>query len=251
MDTQPFAFGAAVPKPPVFDPDEGRHGQVIDLQEVRRRLAEKKDPTPKDFLEALNAERTQVDRLTVAMADAERDKLKDNKHFGANVSEVANPLIAAAIQTSYWKIFGVAVVVGLVLLALAMVGVWSHQALQSRVSRVEYGLTTKADQAQVDKLATQLATKAEKSELKAIEAKADRSVVERLSQELKDKDGAHDARLNDLATDLMSKANQDQVEKLSARLRSTRSKVRSLEQRMKEISAPSAVPVPVVPPKTF
>ncbi len=247
MDTQPIiALGATVPKPQVSDPDEGRHGQLFDLQEMRRRLAEKKDPTTKDFLEALNAERTQVDRLTVQMANVERDKLKDNKHFGANVSEVANPLIAAAIQTSYRKIFGITVMVGLVLLAVAMIGVWSHQALQSRVSRVEYGLTIKADQAQVDKIVVQLTTKTDKSELKAIEAKADRSVVDRLSQELKDKDGVHDGRLNDLATDLMSKANQEQVDKLSARLRTTRSKVRSLEQRMKEL-----ILTPAVPPKTF
>ncbi len=251
MDTQPFVIGATAPKPPVSDPDESRHGQVLDLQEMRRRLAEKKNPTVKDALEALSVERAQTDQLTIRVADLENDKLKDNKHFGANVSEVAKPLIATAVQTSYRKIWSVAVVAGLVLLAVVTVGVWSHQALKSRVSLVEYGLTAKADQAQVDKIVSQLTTKADKSELKAIEAKADRSVVERLSQELKEKDGAHDARLNDLATDLMSKANQEEVEKLSARLRSTRSKIRSLEQRMKEFSTSVPAPAPAVPPKTM
>ncbi|GEM_PF-5804862 len=237
MDTQPFAFGALPPKPSVPDPDDGRHGQIIDLQEVRRRLTEKKDPTVKDVLEVLNAERVQTDRLVVQIADLERDKLKDSKHFGANVSEVVAPLISKAIWTSYRKIFGVVVLASLALVIVAMVGVWSHQALQLRVSRVESGLTTKANQAQVDKIVAQLTDKADKSELKVIEAKADRSVVERLTQELNSKDSVHDGRLNDLATDLMSKANKEDVDKLSARLRSTRSKVRSLEQRMKELVA--------------
>lgn len=139
MDTQPFVIGATAPKPPVSDPDESRHGQVLDLQEMRRRLAEKKNPTVKDALEALSVERAQTDQLTIRVADLENDKLKDNKHFGANVSEVAKPLIATAVQTSYRKIWSVAVVAGLVLLAVVTVGVWSHQALKSRVSLVEYG----------------------------------------------------------------------------------------------------------------
>lgn len=241
MNTQPFV----VQKPTVPDPDESRHGQLVDLQEVRRRLAEMKEPTPKDFLEALNAERAQVDRLTAQVQNIEQCQLVDSKHFGANVAEVVEPLVAKAAKKPLLMVVSVQVVLAAVLLATCVSMYFSFRSVNSSVNAVSDYAATKASWQAVGVFEDELATKATKTELKVVQTKADQSVVERLAQELRDNDGNHDNRLNDLATDLMAKANRQDVEKLSARLRATRSKVRSLEQRMKELaptpdSAPSA-----------
>jgi hypothetical protein len=229
-----------------------QRGQLIDLNEVRTRLKEKANPTVADVLEALDFERRHVDQLTVRILDLERDQITNNKHFNANVAEVAKPIVAQATKVSSRKTARLLAVFGLILLVVCLLGYRSFQSVYSRVGEVQDSLALKADKAVVEQLTVQLATKANKSDLKVIEAKADRSVVERLVQEIKGADGVHDQRLNDLATDIMSKANKGDVDKLAARLRSTRSKVRSLEQRMKELAPPPMVVVPSAAlPKTM
>lgn len=101
----------------------------------------------------------------------------DNKRFVANVAEAAEPIITGAIKASERKTA-----------VLADMGV------------VRQVVTTKADKAEVASVAEHLDAKADKTELKRIEFKADRSVVERLAEEMKSQDGEHTQCLNDLAT---------------------------------------------------
>lgn len=152
----------------------------------------------------------------------------DNKRFVANVAEAAEPIITGAIKASERKTA-----------VLADMGV------------VRQVVTTKADKAEVASVAEHLDAKADKTELKRIEFKADRSVVERLAEEMKSQDGEHTQCLMIWLRDIMSKANRGDVDKLSARLRATRSKVRLLEQRMNELVQPVTVAPSSDTPKSF
>ncbi len=231
MNTQPF--GVVSPKK-----DDDQRGVVIDLSEVRRRLGEGQNPSIDDVLKALEIERQQVDQLIVRMSGVERTQQADAKHFRANVAEVVEPLVAKATKKPLLMVVRFQVVIGLVLLAVCLSMYFSFKSVYSSVNAVSDYAATKASWQAVGLLETELAGKATKAELKVVQTKADQSVVERLAQELRAKDGNHDKRLIDLATDLMSKANKEDVDKLNARLRATRFKVRSLEVRMKEISTP-------------
>ncbi len=239
--------------PPLSEDDSGRHGQLIDLRQVRERLATKlKDPSIKDLVEALDAERLHTDRLTTRVGDLERDQLTDSKYFNNNVSEVARPIAARAVELLNAKMVRLMLFLGLALLLVVVIGAWSYKTMRSQVVQVQSDLLTKADKAQVDRVKELLHMKADRNQLNAIKLKADQSVVERLSQELRDKDGGHEDRISNLATDLMSKANKDDVLKLDARLRQTRFKVRSLEQRVKELTpSPTVSPPSDTLPKTM
>lgn len=246
VDTQPFG----VVKPPKQDDQKG---VVIDLVEVRKRLAEKANPTPSDFLEALDAERAQVDLLTQKVDALENERGTDNKNFKADVTDIAKPIVAQAIAASRRKTMRLQATFGLIAVILCLFGIFSFKGVYRQVDELEVRVDSKASWEAVGNLYDELLTKATKAELKVVATKADKSVVERLADEIRSKDSTQDKQLTDLATDLMSKANKEDVDKLSARLRATRKKVRSLEQRMKDLAVQPAgtSDVPESRPKTM
>ena len=241
--------------------DEGQKGVVFDLEEVRRRLKQKSEPTTKDLAEALEVERAFSDSLDIGLGQVRRDLIAMDAHFSGNVREVVAEDLAAVKPLSSRVTWGIAI--GILAFILGLLGnivgwsaLTSASSAKDQVTQVKRELADKADRAEVTKLSAVLLTKADKSELKAIEAKADKSVVERLAAELENKGGAHDQRLNDLATDLMSKADKTAVAKIAARLRSTRAQVNVLQKRVQDLQdaaqpPPAAQPPAVDHPKTM
>lgn len=267
MDTQPrdHARSARVTAPYGTD-DGGQRLQPIDLDEVRRRLKdlrEKKEPTIQDLLESLDLERTHADRLDTRVGQLERDVLAMNSHFGANVAEVVNPLIAKAIKEArQWRHLAFLAVGVLVVGTLAVAAILLASSVSDGVQGLHQQMASKADKAQLAKLADQLNSKADKVQvdkhLLAIELKADKSVVERLARELQDTDRSQSERINDVATEFFAKADKVQVNKLASRLRTTRQKLNQLERRVQDIqdankgeAIPLASPAPVVKPHTM
>jgi len=216
--------------------DGSQSAQVFDLSTVRQRLDEGKDQSIQDVLEAIRVEKDLLDQTVGRVQKLEAEISANEKRFDNNVAEVAKPIVAQTTKDVFRKTVGVQAVFALLFVLVCLLVYSSFQSVHQQLDTVHDQMDNKASEQAVEKLAVVLATKATKAELKVVETKAEQSVVERLSQELRDKDGIHENRLNDLATDLMAKANKQDVSKLSARLRATRNKVRSLEQRMKELA---------------
>ena len=216
--------------------DGSQRAQVFDLSTVRQRLAESKDPSIQDVLEGIRAEKDLLDQTVGRVQKLETELSSNEKRFDDNVAEVAKPIVAQTTKDVFRKTVGLQAVFGLLFVLVCLLAYNSFQSMHQQMGVIHTQMDHKASKQSVDNLIVELATKATKAELKVVETKAEQSVVERLSQELRDKDGIHENRLNDLATDLMAKANKQDVSKLSARLRATRNKVRSLEQRMKELT---------------
>lgn len=241
--------------------NDGQRGVVFDPTEVKKRLhvvsedqdgpSGKPEPTLQDLLDNIGDQRRFVGSLEHRVDQLQQAQQRHDQHFAANVREVVAEDITKTHQSLRSRVTW-SLIIGVIAFVLGILGnivgwsaLTSAFSVKSEVVQVKQDLAAKADRTEVAKLSELLLSKADKSELKAIAAKADKSVVERLSDELKTKDGAHDQRLNDLATDLMSKADKAQVAKLAARLRSTRAQVNVLQKRVQDLQD-AAQPPPAV-----
>jgi hypothetical protein len=239
-------------------PADPNKGQVIDLDEIKRRMKEGKEPTVHDLLDAIGLERREVEAVGRRLEAVETEQSKDRKHFGANVREVITEELrdfASSRSKVAWAL-GLAIV-GLVIGLVANIPGWSAfsdaNLAKMEAASAKAAVGEKADRLELVKVKDQLTTKADKAEVNQklqdlqdeINLKADIKTVLQAMGAKADK-----AEVDNKLEGLTTKADKAEVRKIASALRG---RAKKLEERMKvlEDKVEPPAPSPSAEPKTM
>lgn len=229
--------------------------QLVDLGEVRRRIAEKREPTVRDVLALMEVERHHSDQLDLTIGQMQRDQASRDRDFKGEVLNAVEGHFRLSknglrLKRLTWAIGGLAVLF-LIGFIVALSAAIDAQSAQETAEATKNAIGEKADRLELAKFkeGTEANFAKMQTEIKVIATKADQSVVDRLAAELRARDGQQEARISDISTLLMAKADKERVEKLAAMLRVkvSRGEMRKLEARIQQLEAQKLTPVPAQP----
>lgn len=189
-----------------------------DLNERRTHLSLVVKPSVDDLVARLNVERQEVDRIGALVDAVEREQAKSVKHFESTLGGQARLWkkgFDAHERSIFWvKLLGV---VGLVLVGIVLVlnlssssdiSTAKSEAISAKTTVAEFKKATQGEVVKIKKRldANKLDMDQLKDQIKVVGLKADKSVVTRMGEELKEANIEQDGRIQDIATAIMGKA---------------------------------------------
>lgn len=242
-------------------PRDETPGHIVDFAERRAAFDAKKELTPQDLMAALKVERKELDRVSKLASDLERDAEKASKEQEiwraglARTTKKTNDIYATTFLKV--KVLGVvALVLGVFALGMTLSSSSDVATAKSEAASAKAGLVDfKKEVAKTNKsFVTKTEMEEVRAQIKVIGLKADRSVVDRMGEELKTVNNEQDGRIKDIATAIMGKADTADLKNVRSAVNQVRStnkkmgtKMTKLEEQIQELK----IQLQAVQPKTM
>lgn len=194
-------------------------------------------PSVEDLAERSDLDRREIDRIGNLANSIEREQAKLGKELDAMVTDggLSRNALKSSITKLWWLGFG-ALLIGVMGFGIGMNAVSKSAAAKSEVSLIKTDLVVfrKETKAKFDNNESDL--KKIREEIKVVGLNADRNLVG-LEEKIRVVNDQQDGRINDASTNLMSKANLDNVKDVAGRIRRTNKKMTKLEEQILELKA--------------
>lgn len=223
-------------------PRDETPGQLVDFAERRAALDAKKDLTTQDLLAALKIERKELDRVGTIASNLAKDVEKGFnqqelwKAGLARTTKKTNDIYATTFLKV--KVLGVAaLVIGVIALGMNLSSSSDVSTAKSEAASAKSGLADfKKEVAKTNKtFVTKTEMEEVRAQIKVVGLKADRSVVDRMGEELKKANNEQDSQIKDIATAIMGKADTADLKNVRSAVNQVRNTNKKMGSKMTKL----------------